>query len=83
MKIKLLEDFIIKHAHEIIYFVQEFPSYIIDGVGIIKYYHPVSRKFIFSKQLPILRHARRLPCWQPADIAVTVEPRSFCPDSPS
>ena len=43
MKIKLLEDFIIKHAHEIIYCVQEFPSYIIDGVGIIKYYHHFAR----------------------------------------
>lgn len=43
MKIKLLEDFIIKHAHEIIYCVQEFPSYIVDGVGIIKYYHHFAR----------------------------------------
>ena len=43
MKIKLLEDFIIKHAHEIIYCVQEFPSCIIDGVGIIKYYHHFAR----------------------------------------
>lgn len=43
MKIKLLEDFIIKHAHEIIYSVQEFPSYIVDGVGIIKYYHHFAR----------------------------------------
>ena len=43
MKIKLLEDFIIKHAHEIIYCIQEFPSYIIDGVGIITYYHHFPR----------------------------------------
>lgn len=43
MKIKLLEDFIIKHAHEIIYSIQEFPSYIVDGVGIIKYYHHFAR----------------------------------------
>ena len=35
MKIKLLEDFVIKHAKEIIYTVQEYPSCVVDGVGLI------------------------------------------------
>ena len=43
MKIKLLEDFVIKHAKEIIDAEKEYPSCIIDGIGLIKYYHHFAR----------------------------------------